>query len=539
MVASRPTLDEARVWAQRNLALDATVEAYRAENGWFALVIGEIPRQGSRARMEVLRRSGQVPADSFCSSGTTLSGGVTLTANASAPAPVVSETPGDPLFQSFDARPFSVIEKRAFQAALAYLGYYDGMLDGKWGGGSQAAIEAWVAANAYDEPLGIHVGILALTLGQLDEAGWSPVAPAGFRMGVLFPAVDPRSVSRPNTLVATHGGMTAAWSRGPTSEVFVAHRRLLNRPANAGRPYVVREADLWITSVTNAPDGGTSYLRSDRGPGGTWETVLILAGAERLAELALVASSFAPAPVADLELPTDGAAARLVALALGQIAEWFEADPPQAPSRDVGQDAAFAGTGFYINVAGHVVTNAHVVAPCQSPIEVNGTPARIIAMDEGSDLAILGAGRTPPAFARINPNATRLNADITVAGYPLAGLLSGLSVTRGSISALSGLRGDTRHFRISAPVQAGNSGGPVFNARGEVVGVVVAQLSDSIADSGEINRPQNVNFAIRAVGLADFLTLNGIAFDTSAGTPLSNEALADLAQDVTVQITCQ
>jgi S1-C subfamily serine protease len=97
-----------------------------------------------------------------------------------------------------------------------------------------------------------------------------------------------------------------------------------------------------------------------------------------------------------------------------------------------------------------------------------------------------------------------------VVGYPYGGALSGLNVTRGSVSSLKGLGGDATRLQITAPVQQGNSGGPLVAADGEIVGVIVSKLdvlkfADAIGDV-----PQNVNFAVRGEIAKLFLSQNGI-----------------------------
>ena len=99
---------------------------------------------------------------------------------------------------------------------------------------------------------------------------------------------------------------------------------------------------------------------------------------------------------------------------------------------------------------------------------------------------------------------------MTVVGYPYGGALSGLNVTRGSVSSLKGLGGDATRLQITAPVHQGNSGGPLVAADGEIVGVIVSKLdvlkfADAIGDV-----PQNVNFAVRGEIAKLFLSQNGI-----------------------------
>lgn len=103
--------------------------------------------------------------------------------------------------------------------------------------------------------------------------------------------------------------------------------------------------------------------------------------------------------------------------------------------------------------------------------------------------------------AKIPITRIQLNETVTAAGFPLEGAFSGIAITNGTISRLSGLRGDTGEVQISAPVQPGNSGGPLLDTAGNVIGVDSSKLNAlKVAGvSGDI--PQNVNFAINGATL--------------------------------------
>jgi S1-C subfamily serine protease len=171
---------------------------------------------------------------------------------------------------------------------------------------------------------------------------------------------------------------------------------------------------------------------------------------------------------------------------------------------------------------------------------VDGQVATVVAEDAVFDLALLQvqalSGGEPAAFAS---RPARLNSDVTVVGYPLSGVLGGLNVTRGAVTSTKGIGGDGINMQISAPVQPGNSGGPVLNGAGQVVGVVVARLSDSYAIETFGSVPQNVNFAIRGEIAKLFLAQNGVEpTEMEAGPVLLPEELADRAQGFTRLITC-
>lgn len=132
-----------------------------------------------------------------------------------------------------------------------------------------------------------------------------------------------------------------------------------------------------------------------------------------------------------------------------------------------------------------------------------------------------------------------LNADITIAGYPLHGLLGGLHASRGSISAMTGLRGDETSVQISAPVQPGNNGGPFIDRSGNLVGVVASKLDVmQVANlTGDI--AQNVNFAIRGATAKTFLQANGVDYEErSSEEDIRPKQSAKMLQAATRLIQC-
>jgi len=208
--------------------------------------------------------------------------------------------------------------------------------------------------------------------------------------------------------------------------------------------------------------------------------------------------------------------------------------PPAAGATDRPADGAKGvpqllrtGTGFVIDTSGSVVTNYHVVQQCAAvSFLLNGgdsTSATVVASDPMNDLALLRVGeKTKPAAVFQDPEHLRAGDDIIVFGYPLLGQLSSAgNLTRGSVSALSGLRDDTRYFQMSAPIQLGNSGGPVLNHQGRVIGIVTSKLNAAreLKQTGDIS--QNVNFALKAAVLRTFLDSNNVNYSKSDGPKAS------------------
>ena len=199
------------------------------------------------------------------------------------------------------------------------------------------------------------------------------------------------------------------------------------------------------------------------------------------------------------------------------------------------------GTGFFVTDRGHILTNGHVVSECRIIRTTEGQPARLIDLDKGADLALLktSATRAFPATLRTG-RPLRIGDDVVAFGYPLKGLLSsGGNVSAGIISAISGVSDDPRFLQISAPVQPGNSGGPLFDSSGNVIGVVVAKLDAvKIAKmTGDI--PQNVNFAVQGAELIRFLEANLVPYRKKPSmTRLSAADIASIAKEISVAIEC-
>ena len=125
-------------------------------------------------------------------------------------------------------------------------------------------------------------------------------------------------------------------------------------------------------------------------------------------------------------------------------------------------------------------------------------------------------------------------------GFPFHGLLtSDFTVTTGIISSLAGIFNDTRFLQISAPIQPGNSGGPLLDTGGTIVGVVAEKLNalKVARATGEI--PENINFAIKTGALRDFLDNSVVPYRTSE--PAGDKKTADIASAArayTMLITC-
>jgi S1-C subfamily serine protease len=202
------------------------------------------------------------------------------------------------------------------------------------------------------------------------------------------------------------------------------------------------------------------------------------------------------------------------------------------------------GTGFFVSRTGHVLTNYHVVKDCRtfkiSSESVASADAYLITSDSTNDLALLNTRLTPVLVPALNSRA-KVGDNIFVFGFPLMGLLatSG-NFTAGNITATAGLTDNTSMFQISAPVQPGNSGGPLIDQLGNVVGVVESKLDAIKVAKITEDIPQNVNFAIKATIAINFLESHGVDPATeSSKRRLEPSQIAEAANKFSVRLSCR
>jgi len=219
--------------------------------------------------------------------------------------------------------------------------------------------------------------------------------------------------------------------------------------------------------------------------------------------------------------------------------------PPTSPLPAPGGSQT-AGTGFFVSRDGTVLTDSHVVAACRTiRITPSDAPksgeASLIARDVVNDLAVLKTSLSPVGIARFREDKPMRPGDGVVAiGFPLSNLLSReANVTVGVISALAGPRGDSRYFQITAPIQKGNSGGPLADMSGNIVGIIQSKLNASTIERIYGDTPQNVSFATKAELMRRFLSENSITAQAGpAKEALSAADVGERVKQATVLIEC-
>tara|TARA_A100001015_G_C14924504_1_gene685699 strand:- start:72 stop:1328 length:1257 start_codon:yes stop_codon:yes gene_type:complete len=204
-----------------------------------------------------------------------------------------------------------------------------------------------------------------------------------------------------------------------------------------------------------------------------------------------------------------------------------------------------SGSGFYINNKGYALTNNHVIEICKQTIAViNGeeTLFKVVATDVTNDVAVLKTNYKSRNFIRINEEGAKLGEDIIAVGYPLAGRLSdSAKITRGIVSSLSGINNNIGQIQIDAALQPGNSGGPVLNEYGELVGIASAGLNKLMMAKEDSYIPENVNFAVASTIVSSILKSKSIKYTKESffSSSYSSTELAGLGNNSTIQLFCR
>ena len=196
------------------------------------------------------------------------------------------------------------------------------------------------------------------------------------------------------------------------------------------------------------------------------------------------------------------------------------------------------GSGIIISKSGYIVTNNHVIEDASDievefilNSEVQKFKAKVVQVDKTNDLAIVqisdinfnGVDELPYNF---KSRASDVGTKVYAYGYPMALSLMGkeIKITDGIISAKSGFQGDITKYQISAPIQGGNSGGPLFDDKGNFLGINSSGINKEIAD--------NVGYTIKSNYILNLIDVLPKTIDLPSNTKLESLPLTEQVKEI-------
>jgi len=544
-VEAKRSLTEAQDTIRQYARAFPFVNGYVLRTGWYAIALGPFAPEDAVTRLADLRRTGQIPGDSFIADGSNFRQQfwpVGAAAQVVQPALPTVNTAPEPVAQpllSADETPAEARrseqllgreQRMDLQTALAWEGFYNGGIDGAFGPGTRNSMALWQSAQGFEA-----TGILtskqrAKLMGDyqaiIASIGLTPTydAKAGIEIDLPLALVtldryDPPFVhykakgdSGVSVLLISQTGdqatLAGLYDIMQTLEIVP-----LDGPRQLGRNnFALQGSNATISSYT--------YAELDDGQVKGF-TLIWPAGDDRRQALVRDAmrASFRPNPDAVLPDVAGDPGTQSVDLLAGLAI--------RQPDR--------ARSGFFVDGAGTVLTTSEAVVGCGRVTLGDDIEANVVASDAGG-LALLRPSDTlvPVGFARFAPHDPRLNSDVAVSGYSYEGLLGAPTLTYGTLADVVGLDGNPGLDRLELSATDSDAGGPVFDG----VGAVFGMLLPTPAADGKI-LPEGVSFAADTSTIVAFLTDHGVTVAASdASAPMAPEDLTGAAADMTVLVSC-
>ena len=588
-IEAQPSLAEATDRARAYETLLDDVNGFSLGGGWYGIAVGPYRRADAELVLRSYVRDGLVPRDSFIQQSDRfrqqfwpVGANVLETGVIDAPAgvetgdetetasetttPEVTTTPLDPTTPAeaeaegevetevTEAEPetaaapeppepdetpaearrteraLTAQERKDLQIALQWAGFYDAAIDGAFGRGTRASMGAWQAANGYHQTGVLTTRQRAALIAQynavLDGLGLQMVRDEKAGIEIMMPTAE-----------VEFARYEPPFAHYDTSGNLGARVLLISQSGNQDTLYGLY--DIMQTLEIVPLDGPRERKRNSFeliGENGSiisqtqvslengeikGFTLIWPAGDEdrRRRVLAEMSKSLTRLPNV-----LDAAAGNSDAQAIDLVAGLQIRQPKIARS------------GFFIDDNGSVVTTSEVLASCSRVTLDADTDATVVATDEARGLALLKpeSRLAPLAVAEFSNAAPRLQSEISVAGYSYEGVLSAATLTFGALSDLKGLNGDATLKRLAVNAQPGDAGGPVFDERGHVVGMLLPRID------GDRKLPEDVSFALDGgviLKAAESAGLGGQMAQGAAG-PIAPRDLTLRAQGMTVLVSC-
>jgi len=463
-----------------------------------------------------------------------LSAYCTIAAAQATTTPQVVADPEIPFETPAEARQnealLSVGERAQLQEALQWAGYYNSVIDADIGPGTRAAMAAWQRDNGH-EPTGIMT-----TAQRAELLGRYNTVLEGLDLRTVRDAGTGIQIKLPLGVVAFDHYEPPFAHFAATGAVPEARVLLISQPgdrATLGGLFDIMQTLRIVPEDGPREIGGDSFTLIGRDDEIVSQTQATLRDGEikgftliwpagdedrRVRLMEEMQASFERIPgVLD---PAAGAA---------------EEQQPDLVSGLEIRRPKLSRSGFFVDAQGTVVTTLEAVQGCERVTLDEDYDTRVIAIDERLGVAVLRPVDTlaPAVVAAFRQVPPRIPSEVAVAGYSYGGVLGAPTLTFGALADVRGLGGEEHLERLALNVLDGDAGGPVVDAYGAVVGMLLP-----VRQPGR-QLPDGVSFAADAAALSAMLTEAGVfASSSNDGAPMSPEGLAERASGMTVLVSC-
>ena len=553
-IEAQPSLTIAQSRAQIYAQDIQDVNGFSLGGGWYAVALGPYTRADAEQVLRVYRNEGLIPRDSFLVETASFRSqfwpvGANLLnlpaetrpqlgANTAAEAEIVVTEP-EPEPEPIDETPrqaraneaqLSKEERMELQSWLKWAGYYNSAIDGAFGRGTRSSMSAWQLDNGYEatgvlttrqrgELRGQYFAVLEgmnLQLVSVPEAGIEMQIPLGVvaQSATEFPFVqfDATGDVPAQVLLISQAGdqntLFGLYDIMQTLEIVP----LTGERSRKDKSFTLTGQNARISSHTEVS------LKDGEIKGFTlvWPT-----GDEerRTRILGEMQASFSR---------TDGVLDPAAGSNAAQSVDLVSGLEIRRPK--------MSRSGFFVDGTGAVVTSSEIVQGCTRITLENDYPATVVATDEARGIALLRPVEqlAPLSVASLREGDARLQSEVAVAGYSYEGVLGAPTMTFGTLSDIKGLRGEPEVKRLALMAQPGDTGGPVLDSQGGVMGMLLPRS----ADNGQ-QLPENVSFALGADSIRALLSENGVRVQsTTTSGAQAPEDLTRIGSAMTVLVSC-
>jgi S1-C subfamily serine protease len=523
--------------------------AFQTKTGWYAIVIGPMDEAAATTELDRLKADGKVPTDSFVTNGATylgqlwpLSAGTDTviatadegTADKTPPEPETGPIPDPDLAATRKLeKSWSRDQKKEFQRYLIWTGDYKSTIDGAYGRGTRAAIKAFQSREGFQDTGYLTEAQTALLKQRFDDAaatlGIADLRNLDAGIEMKYPAnlVEFDRLQSPYVRFKPKAGsdvrMMLISQKGGRAELDALYEIMETFDYIPKGGYRVKKRAWFVLSGRDENVVSYTFVRTDSRSVKGFTIIWPPAKNDIMQPFAtMMYNSFSP--LNDYVLDDT----------IGE--DTTEQDPIDTAEDLTPPKPDHAASGFFINPEGVVITNSANVTGC-SRVTINDGTVVFEVLAENTALSLVALRPTveftPPSYALFSDVTLKTGVDLGVAGFAFPEVMDIAALNYGTLTDTKGRFGSPAEIRLTAFLEDGDTGGPVLDDRGAVVGM-------QLAKSGlETDEPAYVNYALRASEITKMLKAAGIDFANSTSfDTLEDVDLAFMAGDFTVKVAC-